>query len=704
MIEKKNKEYENSIKNLKEKLKNDENLIENKNKKIKELLENIKENKNLLDEKENQINEYKNIIGINNNNILSLQRNAKYSEIIINNNSKKIKNFENIIQQNKKQISEYEEWKKLNHNLLKEKVNKIIELENEIENYKNKIFLFKENEEKINISLNEKNNKIIELENEIENYKNKISLFKENEEKINISLNEKDNENKQLNAIITNFKKQILTLQEKEKNNNLLLNEKENINKELEYKNRINSEKILSLEENNSSFQNIFNKKDNQIKELENIIKKKEDEISKLKKQISEISDKYKNDNDKYKDKIYQLEQQFKGNGGICSTNKNINKNFANKPLDKFNNNPQSEKEKILNEINNTNNKELSNKNKVKNEESKIYGFRNNFNDCYLNSSLQLLTRIKDLKNCVFNYEKKYQINEDNDTEGKLFIEFKKILIQIDKSKDNRLVIDPKPLKNVMGKIDEKYYEDDQEDANEFLSNFIDGLRLETLYKLKEAEIKELKNLKINDKLIKSAYDNFFNRFYIKRGYSFLIDIFYGILQSQIHCKACNEKTIKFNPYNMLELPIIQLAKKYKNKSLELTMILNEFKVEKKYESKCSNCNSSRNVYTRTLLYTFPKYLIISLGRSVDNSYINNNIIYDKNLELISDYDNKKYNYNLECVLEHSGGANSGHYWALCPKDQNYNVWYRFSDSSCIKEEKDFHSKIALILLYKMNE
>ena len=80
-------------------------------------------------------------------------------------------------------------------------------------------------------------------------------------------------------------------------------------------------------------------------------------------------------------------------------------------------------------------NKELSNKIKNSNEGSKIYGFINKGNDSYLNSSLQLLTRIKELKDGVFNYEKKYKINEDNDTEGKLFIEFKKMLNLIENSK-----------------------------------------------------------------------------------------------------------------------------------------------------------------------------------------------------------------------------------------------------------------------------
>ena len=49
-------------------------------------------------------------------------------------------------------------------------------------------------------------------------------------------------------------------------------------------------------------------------------------------------------------------------------------------------------------------------------------------------------------------------------------------------------------------------------------------------------------------------------------------------------------KLFIFNLYNMIELPIYQMAKQYKNKTLELNQILNEFKAEKKYEIKCNKC------------------------------------------------------------------------------------------------------------------
>ena len=69
----------------------------------------------------------------------------------------------------------------------------------------------------------------------------------------------------------------------------------------------------------------------------------------------------------------------------------------------------------------------------------------------------------------------------------------------------------------------------------------------------------------------------------------------------------------------------------------------------------------------------------------------------------MSDYDNKIYKYDLECVIEHSGGVGFGHYTALCPKDSNNNKWYRFNESYCDRENYGYQSKNATVLLYKLD-
>ena len=327
----------------------------------------------------------------------------------------------------------------------------------------------------------------------------------------------------------------------------------------------------------------------------------------------------------------------------------------------------------------------------------KIYGFINESNNCYLNSSLQLLTRIKDLEKQILNFN---DISKENITKGKLVVEFQKIFNLIN---NDEKAINPNKIKRVMGKIDEKYYLNNQEDASEFISDFLDALFSETNTENKLGKIKEIKINKID----KEAYNNFCNKFYKRRGYSFLSNIFYGILRHEKLCKNCNNIIIKFNAYNMLKLPFYELLENNKDRKLDLKEIVNNYVSEYKNDNAvCRNCKQ-KEIYSKTSIFTLPKYLIIFFARIVDNQYLYNEINYPKKFSFNNYFDeNKKTdiinkNYILECVIEHTGGIYSGHYTALCPIDKNNKCWYKFNDSSCNEKNRDPQSKNAIILLYK---
>ena len=344
----------------------------------------------------------------------------------------------------------------------------------------------------------------------------------------------------------------------------------------------------------------------------------------------------------------------------------------------------------------NDNNNKSYNNEIVKEKESikKLYGFKNQNNNCYLNSSLQLLTRIKDLKDEVFIFNEYY---EDNDTQGRLIIEFRNLLKKIENSNDNCLTLDPSKLKRIMGNVDEKYYSNSQEDSNEFISNFINALLAETGNKKKKYQ-----KLNIVEESEKAPYDKLYKKFFLRKGDSFILNLFYGIFKIKYFCKNCgNMNSIKFNVYNMIELPLVNLITKYRNKDLELNELLKNFTESKKSEDKCSICNSD-NLYSKSIIYTLPKYLIISFIRICDSQYFSNNIIYPKYLKIKSDFEKKESSYLLDCVVEHSGGLQFGHYTSLIPIDKNNNKWVRYSDNYCNGHDTGFESRNALILLYKL--
>lgn len=347
---------------------------------------------------------------------------------------------------------------------------------------------------------------------------------------------------------------------------------------------------------------------------------------------------------------------------------------------------------------NDNNNKSYNNEIvKEKEKESiykKLYGFKNQNNNCYLNSSLQLLTRIKDLKDEVFIFNEHY---EDNDTQGRLIIEFRNLLKKIENSNDNGLTLDPSKLKRIMGNVDEKYNSNNQEDSNEFITNFINALLAETGNKKKKYQ-----KLNIVEESEKAPYDKLYKKFFLRKGDSFILNLFYGIFKRKYFCRNCgNMNSIKFNVYNMIELPLVNLNTTYRNKDLELNELLRNFTESKKSEDNCSICNSDK-VYSKSIIYTLPKYLIISFIRICDTKYFSNNIIYPKELKIKSDFEKKESSYLLDCVIEHSGGLQYGHYTSLIPIDKNNNKWVRYSDNYCNGHDTGFQSRNALVLLYKL--
>ena len=451
-----------------------------------------------------------------------------------------------------------------------------------------------------------------------------------------------------------------------------LYNAKENkdkkvidINKKDEFVNG-NKDNILENEEKKLKEINILNKSDTH---LQNTIIKEDDKKSKINNSVEFEQNKSQEnifENNNYYKKEIQVENKFN-----------------------YNNKGKEEKKQ--------DNEELIKEKKISKETKKIYGFKSN--NCYLNSSLQLLTRIKDLKDKILSFN---DICKDSVTKGKLINELRNIFNKIDNDTSEQPTIELENLKNIFGEIDEKYKGNSQEDANEFISHFINALFGETTKK--DVEIKKLD---INNEMEKKAYDIFYKKFYIKKGYSFIIDLFYGILKTEKYCKNCNKmNSIKFNAYNMLELSIYELVKQNTNVSLNILTILNNYISDFKNDyDNCKFCNQNE-IYINNCIYTLPKYLIVFFKRTVGEQYISNNIEYPEKLnfnDLITNKNNKiNYsNYILDCVIEHSGGILYGHYTALCPIDENNKCWYRFNDNYCDKNNYGYQSKNAVILLYK---
>ena len=332
-------------------------------------------------------------------------------------------------------------------------------------------------------------------------------------------------------------------------------------------------------------------------------------------------------------------------------------------------------------------------KKKLSQKKGLLYGFINFENMCYMNSSLQLLTRVSELKENVKNFDEN-KINKETDCQGKLIIEFKKIIEIIELGKEK---ISPKDLKKVMGEIDERYKSNNQEDANEFISNFLSELLEET----KSCRNYEIPQYIEEDE--KEAYNKILNRFFRKKGGSFLVDLFYGIQKIENKCRNGHIISFKFCNYNMIELSISKFAKNMNKLNLDIFLTNYIQPIKCKEKLFCQNCNSELSTEVITTIYTLPEYLIIFFGRTIDDKYYDQNIEYEDILDfskyLYNKSPYKNIKYSLECVIEHSNIINCRHYTSLCQICQN--IWFRFSDSIYGFNNNNYHSKKAILLLYK---
>ena len=93
----------------------------------------------------------------------------------------------------------------------------------------------------------------------------------------------------------------------------------------------------------------------------------------------------------------------------------------------------------------------------------KLFGLKNKKFDCYLNSSLQVFFHLKDFNETIKSLENKF-----NDKE--LTNKYLKLIKQIDSIERNNIILDPKDIKVIFCKIEEKYKYGNQQDANEFIS------------------------------------------------------------------------------------------------------------------------------------------------------------------------------------------------------------------------------------------
>ena len=304
-------------------------------------------------------------------------------------------------------------------------------------------------------------------------------------------------------------------------------------------------------------------------------------------------------------------------------------------------------------------------------------------NTCYINSCLQILRYTNELNNLLDSKKTLKRIN--NETNDGILLEEWNSLRQLMQSSSG--IITPNRFIKILQMIAEKknailFTGYSQNDINEFFLFLIDSFHNALSRKITTTISGTIENK--TDKLAMECYKTIQNNY--KNGYSEIYDIFNGISVSIISDFTTKKQlNYKCEAYSTLELPIPKTHAPLLEECFDLYTIEEEITGENAWFDEKQN--KKIDIYKKILFWSFPKILVITLKRFIDNNKKNQKLVTFpiKNLDLskyVIGYNKNNYKYNLLGVCNHHGRKPfGGHYTSIINIKQD-DLWVEFNDET----------------------
>jgi ubiquitin C-terminal hydrolase len=184
-----------------------------------------------------------------------------------------------------------------------------------------------------------------------------------------------------------------------------------------------------------------------------------------------------------------------------------------------------------------------------------------------------------------------------------------------------------------------------------------------------------------------------------------MADRFFGLIHKEIRCHGCNNRSISYEPFNVLKIPCLDPAQPFE-KWFENYFVDEEFD-----DYACDSCKPTRTKATITQsIWRAPRNLFVSVRRfSLDGRKNNMPVPADgtKEINIVNSYNplivkkgpvNTKY--CLRGVVDHHGSHMGGHYTAQFFHPVSKHWWWIDDESTQYMPEPRFGSS-NYIFLYR---